>query len=92
MDVAERTEARANAAAAAPEFVALDPEDQASLLMGPDMSRERAKQVHDLMGMSLLDWMDYRAYSPDPVELTAMVLDAVKLWEIKVTARQNAGR
>jgi len=57
--------------------------------MGQDMSRERADQVWDLMRMSLLDWMDYRAYSPDPEELTAAVLDAVKIWESKVAARKN---
>ena len=92
VDCTDRTEARANAAAALPEFAALPAADQAALLMGAAMSRERSQQVHSLLGISLLDWMDYRAYSPDPEELTQKVLAAVALWEEKAAARRQAGR
>lgn len=88
---AERTEARALAASQTPEFAALAPGDQISLLLGHEMTPKWGHYVRDLTGFSLLDWMDFRAYSPDPAELTQAVLDAVRLWEAKVAARSRPG-
>jgi phage tail protein X len=89
VDCTQRTEARTLAVANVPQFSALPAEDQLALLMGAEMSRERSTQVHKLMDMSLLDWMDYRAYAPDPAELTEAILDAVELWRAKVMARER---
>jgi hypothetical protein len=89
VDCQETTEARANAAGQLPEFQALDPEDQVALLLGKEMNTERTKQVKSLLGMSLLDWMDYRSYAPDPVELTQQVLAAVAELERKFEARRK---
>jgi hypothetical protein len=39
--------------------------------------------------MSLLDWMDYRSYAPDPVELTKQVLEAVAELAVKIAIREK---
>jgi hypothetical protein len=90
VDCQEATEARTNAAGQLPEFSALEnAEDQIALLLGKEMDSERVQQVKSLLGMSLLDWMDYRSYAPDPVELTEQVLAAVAEWEVKNAVRKN---
>lgn len=89
VDCQAATEARTNAVSELPEFLALDAEDQIALLFGKEMNSERVKQVKSLLGMSLLDWMDYRSYAPDPVELTDQVLAAVGEWEVKNAVRKN---
>ena len=92
VDCQATTEARTNAAGEIPEFQALDAKDQVALLLGKEMNSERTKQVKGLLKMSLLDWMDYRSYAPDPVELTHKVLAAVAEWEVKNSIRQrNSG-
>lgn len=60
------------------------------LLEAGDVS-DMARRVKELLGISMLDWMDYRAYRPDPAELAAAVLDAVRLWAEKAAARAAAG-
>lgn len=87
VDCTERTEARTMALSQLSDFMALADSDKVSLVMSSAMSRETSKQVRNLLDMSLLDWMDYRAYAPDPEDLTARVLDAVRLWKDKVHAR-----
>jgi Glycosyltransferase 61 len=89
VDCQAMTEARANAAGELPEFLALDAEDQVALLLGKEMNSERTKQVKGLLNMSLLDWMDYRSYAPDPVELTKQVLEAVAELEVKIAIREK---
>lgn len=89
VDCQAATEARTNAVSELPEFLALDAEDQIALLFGNEMNSERVKQVKSLLGMSLLDWMDYRSYAPDPVELTDQVLAAVGEWEVKNAVRKK---
>ncbi|KAG7674490.1 hypothetical protein KSW81_000144 [Nannochloris sp. 'desiccata'] len=89
VDCQAATEARTNAVSELPEFLALDAEDQIALLFGKEMNSERVKQVKSLLGMSLLDWMDYRSYAPDPVELTDQVLAAVGEWEVKNAVRKK---
>ena len=92
VDCQETTEVRANAAAEIPAFQGLKARDQVALLLGKAMNaRERTKQVKGLIGMSLLDWMDYRSYAPDPAVLTQQILDAVAEWEVKVEARRSRG-
>jgi hypothetical protein len=92
VDCRKATEARTNAAVALPEFQALDPAEQAELLkMNGAMDKKAATRVKELIGMSLLDWMDYRSYAPDPAELAAAVLDAVVEWESKRQARAGGG-
>jgi hypothetical protein len=90
VDCQDATEARTNAAGQLPEFQALDAQDQIALLLGKEMNTDRAKQVKSLLGISLLDWMDYRSYAPDPVELTNQVLAAVEEWEKKIKARKQS--
>ena len=87
VDCTKATEARTIALNQHPNFMKLTNKDKVTLLMGSEMSRERSQQVQSLLDMSLLDWMDYRAYAPDPNELTKMILEAVKLWQQKIAAR-----
>ncbi len=90
VDCSRRTEALANAAAALPAFAALPGDARAELLEAGDVSA-LTRRVKELLGISMLDWMDYRAYRPDPAELAAAVVDAVRLWEEKAAARAEAG-
>jgi hypothetical protein len=90
VDCSRRTEALANTAAALPAFAALPGDARAELLEAGDVSA-LTRRVKELLGISMLDWMDYRAYRPDPAELAAAVLDAVRLWEEKAAARAAAG-
>lgn len=93
VDCRDSTEARANAAGEFAEFRALPAEDQVALLLGKDMGKERTEQVKKFLGISLLDWMDYRSYAPDPGDLTQAVLDAVEEWRKKVALRRkNKGK
>lgn len=93
VDCRRRTEARMAAVAALPAFQGLDPADQAALLFpeGGVLNKKAAVRVKELLGMSLLDWMDFRSYAPDVGELTAAVLDAVAEWEGKREARAGGG-
>lgn len=89
VDCTQRTEARTKALSEFEAFMNLMGADQAALILGQDMSIVRTRQVHDLLDISLLDWMDYRSYNPDPIELTEQILFAVKLWESKIAARKQ---
>lgn len=89
VDCQAATEARTNAAGELPELLALNAEDQLALLQGKEMTSERVKQVKSLLDMSLLDWMDYRSYAPDPAELTEQILTAVAEWEAKLSAKSG---
>ena len=88
VDCSASSEARTAAAKALPAFQALDLEAQGELLAQRHMSTAFASRVHELLGMSLLDWMQYRAYRPDPEELTQAVLGALALREEKAAERQ----
>ena len=90
VDCQGMTEARANAAGEVPEFSALPAKDQVALLLGREMNVTGwSARVKELLGISLLDWMDYRSYSPDVKVLTQQVLDGVVEWEKKVVARRR---
>ena len=89
VDCSSRGEARTAAAKALPAFQALGLEAQGELLAQRHMSSAFASRVHELLGMSLLDWMEFRAYRPDPEELTQAVLDALALREEKAEWRQR---
>ena len=92
VDCRTQTEARVNAASEFAEFRALSADDQVALLLGKSMDKERTDQVKKLLGISLLNWMDYRSYAPDPVELTQAVLDAIEEWKVKVAVRKKKGK
>ena len=71
-----------------PAFQALTPEQQADLLRGGVLTRDRVAKIRRLLKLSAKDWMDASAYRPDPEALANKVLEAVELWREKAAARQ----
>ena len=53
------------------------------------VNEDLVHRLKALMGWSVIDWLDYRAYHPDPEELTAEVVAAVELWREKVKLRRE---
>lgn len=90
VDCSESTEARSNAAGEKlAEFKQLKSAQRLGLILEKRMSDKLAKSIDGLLGMSLLDWMDYRSYAPDPAQVERMVLEAIDLWRVKVEARAS---
>jgi hypothetical protein len=92
VDCTGRTEARTEAASSLPRFQELDAAGQAELLTRQEMTTALGRVVRQALGISMLDWMEYRSYLPDPQELTDQVLAAIELWEAKVRARGERAR
>lgn len=90
VDCSESTEARSNAAGEKlAEFPELKAVQRLGLLLDKRMTDKLARNIASLLDMTLLDWMDYRSYAPDPAELEHMVLEAINLWRSKVQARAS---
>lgn len=89
VDCSEKTEPHSTAFAQLPEWNKLTAKEQAELLSPAIVNKNLARRLKELLGISVIDWLDLRAYHPDTEELTQAVIDAVDLWKEKVERRKN---
>lgn len=89
VDCSTKTEPHSTAFSQLPQWKKLSSEERAELLSPATVNKELAARLKQLLGISVIDWLDLRAYHPDVEQLTQAVLDALDLWKQKVKYRQN---
>lgn len=89
IDCSSRTEPHATAWTQIPEWEKLSDAEKAELLSPAKVNNDLVHRLKSLLGYSVIDWLDLRAYHPDVEELTQQVIDAVNLWKSKTSARKN---
>ena len=87
IDCAKRTEPHSTAYTQLPQWKELSDAERTELLSPATVNKDLARRLKELLGISVIDWLDLRAYHPDTEELTQAVIDAVALWEEKVKWR-----
>lgn len=92
VDCSNATEPHSTAFTEIPQWNQLTAEEQAELLSPAKVNRELVRRLKELLGFSVIDWLDLRAYHPDTEDLTQAVLDAVDLWKEKVSYRKEMAR
>ena len=89
IDCASRTEPHSTAFSELPAWNKLTSAEQAELLSPATVNQDLVRRLKELLGFSVIDWLDLRAYHPDAEELTQAIIDAVSLWESKVKIRKS---
>lgn len=89
IDCSGRTEPHATAWTQIPEWKKLSDAEKAELLSPATVNNDLVHRLKSLLGYSVIDWLDLRAYHPDAEELTQEVVNAVKLWKSKTKIRKS---
>ena len=89
INCADKTEPHATLWTQIPQWSKLTDSEKLEMLSPAVVNEDLVHRLKALMGWSVIDWLDYRAYHPDPEELTAEVVAAVELWREKVKLRRE---
>jgi hypothetical protein len=90
VDCSSKTEPHSTAWTQIPQWGKLSDSEKAELLSPAKVNNDLVHRLKSLLGYSVIDWLDLRAYHPDAEELTQQVLDAVKLWRSKTESRRKS--
>ena len=93
INCADKTEPHATLWTQIPQWDRLTDSEKLEMLSPAVVNEDLVHRLKQLLKWSVIDWLDYRAYHPDPEELTEEVKAAVELWREKVkrrTSRQSS--
>jgi hypothetical protein len=90
INCADRTEPHATAWTKIPQWDRLTDSEKLEMLSPAVVNEDLVHRLKGLLKWSVIDWLDYRAYHPDPEELTEEVKRAVELWREKVAIRRKS--
>jgi hypothetical protein len=90
VDCSSKTEPHSTAWTQIPQWGKLSDSEKAELLSPAKVNNDLVHRLKSLLGYSVIDWLDLRAYHPDAEELAQQVLDAVKLWRSKTESRRKS--
>jgi hypothetical protein len=92
INCASNTEPHATAWTQIPQWDRLTDSEKLEMLSPAIVNEDLVHRLKSLLKWSVIDWLDYRAYHPDPEELTEEVKRSVELWREKVKVRQKGGK
>lgn len=91
INCADKTEPHATLWTQIPQWDRLTDSEKLEMLSPAIVNEDLVHRLKQLLKWSVIDWLDYRAYHPDPGELTEEVKAAVELWREKVKRRKARG-
>ena len=89
INCADKTEPHATLWTQIPQWDRLTDSEKLEMLSPAVVNEDLVHRLKQLLKWSVIDWLDYRAYHPDPEELTEEVKAAVELWREKVKRRTS---